>query len=135
VLGVRDASHEELDPEGPNLFITKLPFVAEKHRRLIHIVPNSPLAAIYKLTTMTEKFYGSFGVNPKMERSLETGGLVSMASEGSSNFRAAGIPHHPFFFGTLFVPQMRTTRYSPHPVVTAFLKAAIMMKLERNRNR
>jgi CTP synthase (UTP-ammonia lyase) len=33
--------------------------------------------------------------------------------------------HHPFFLGTLFVPQLRSTPISPHPLVTAFVQAVV----------
>lgn len=33
------------------------------------------------------------------------------------------LPGHPFFMGTLFVPQTRSTPQKPHPLVTAFLRA------------
>jgi CTP synthase (UTP-ammonia lyase) len=32
---------------------------------------------------------------------------------------------HPFFIGTLFVPQARSTVDCPHPLVNAFLQAAL----------
>jgi CTP synthase (UTP-ammonia lyase) len=32
--------------------------------------------------------------------------------------------NHPFFVGTLFVPQMRSRTLEPHPVVRGFLAAA-----------
>lgn len=32
---------------------------------------------------------------------------------------------HPFFIGTLFVPQTRSTPEAPHPLVTAFVETAV----------
>jgi CTP synthase (UTP-ammonia lyase) len=32
---------------------------------------------------------------------------------------------HPFFLGTLFVPQLRSTPTDPHPLVTAFVQAVV----------
>jgi CTP synthase (UTP-ammonia lyase) len=34
------------------------------------------------------------------------------------------ISEHPFFIGTLYVPQARSTPDQPHPLVTAFIDAA-----------
>jgi len=39
--------------------------------------------------------------------------------------RVIEYPGHQFFIGTLFVPQTRSTPETPHPLVTAFLKAVI----------
>jgi CTP synthase (UTP-ammonia lyase) len=33
------------------------------------------------------------------------------------------LDEHPFFIGTLFVPQVRSTAARPHPLVNAFVKA------------
>jgi CTP synthase (UTP-ammonia lyase) len=35
------------------------------------------------------------------------------------------LPGHPFFLGTLYVPQARSTAARPHPLVTEFLRAAL----------
>jgi CTP synthase (UTP-ammonia lyase) len=32
---------------------------------------------------------------------------------------------HPFYIGTLFVPQSRSAEASPHPVILAFVNAAL----------
>jgi CTP synthase (UTP-ammonia lyase) len=32
---------------------------------------------------------------------------------------------HPFFMGTLFVPQASSTAEQPHPLVTGFLKEVV----------
>jgi CTP synthase (UTP-ammonia lyase) len=131
VLRISNAAHEEQDPNAENLVITRLQPSNKNRRRLINVVQGSPLEPIYRKHQSTENFYGHFGVNPEVERSLEAHDLVSMAFERDGNFRAAGIPDHPFFFGTLFLPQMRTTKDSPHPLITTFLKAAIAMKAVR----
>ncbi len=37
--------------------------------------------------------------------------------------RVIELPGHPFFMGTLFVPQTGSTPQRPHPLVTAFVRA------------
>jgi CTP synthase (UTP-ammonia lyase) len=135
VLGDRDAYHEEYNADAKNLFLTKLPAASVRRRRPIDVDRNSPLASIYRRNTVLERFYGSFGVNPKVERRLEKAGLVSMASDSFGNYKVGGIIDHPFFYGTLFIPQMRSTKMTPHPLVTTFLKAAIVMQTFRRNNR
>ena len=39
---------------------------------------------------------------------------------------------HPFFLGTLFVPQTRSTPERPHPLVVAFVEAAVACTKARN---
>jgi CTP synthase (UTP-ammonia lyase) len=35
------------------------------------------------------------------------------------------LPGHPFYVATLFVPQASSTPDRPHPLVTAFVRAAV----------
>ncbi len=131
VLGIGGAAHEEAEPDGKNLFLTQLSSTALRTRRKINIETGSRLAPIYRQSQAVEIFFGKFGVNPKIERRLAVGGLVSVASEEAGSYRIAGIESHPFFY----VPQMRATKHSPHPIITGFLKSAILMQIERARNK
>jgi CTP synthase (UTP-ammonia lyase) len=38
--------------------------------------------------------------------------------------RIIELPSHPFFVGTLFVPQTSSTPANPHPMLTAFVTSA-----------
>jgi CTP synthase (UTP-ammonia lyase) len=38
--------------------------------------------------------------------------------------RIIELPSHPFFVGTLFVPQTSSTPENPHPILMAFMTAA-----------
>jgi len=44
-------------------------------------------------------------------------------ADTEGEIRVIEFPGHPFFIGTLFVPQTRSTPEQPHPLVTAFLAA------------
>lgn len=55
---------------------------------------------------------------------------AASAAESVGEARVVELPTHPFFVGTLFVPQMRSTRDVPHPVFEAFVKAAMESKVE-----
>ena len=125
VLGHSNAGHEEDNPHGDNLFLTELPPASRKSRRSVELDEGTPISPAYPGKKALELFYGRFGVNPKIEGDLSRAGFVSMASEYSGQYRIAGIPKHPFFIGTLFLPQLRATRDSPHPIVTAFVKHAL----------
>jgi CTP synthase (UTP-ammonia lyase) len=41
------------------------------------------------------------------------------------------LPAHPFFVASLFVPSLTSTRERPHPLITAFLRAAAGMHATR----
>jgi CTP synthase (UTP-ammonia lyase) len=46
-------------------------------------------------------------------------------SDSEGEVRVIELPGHPFFIGTLFVPQTRSTPQRSHPLVTAFLQAVL----------
>jgi CTP synthase (UTP-ammonia lyase) len=72
---------------------------------------------------VTESYYCNFGVNPDRVPLLKSGPLKITGSDSEGEVRIIELPDHPFFIGTLFVPQARSTPDNPHPLVTAFLKA------------
>jgi CTP synthase (UTP-ammonia lyase) len=73
----------------------------------------------------TESHYCDFVVNPDYLDDLRRGPLRTSGSDGEGGIRVIEYPGHPFFIGTLFVPQARSRPAAPHPLITAFLRAAI----------
>jgi CTP synthase (UTP-ammonia lyase) len=46
-----------------------------------------------------------------------------VASDKHKEARIVELKGHPFFIGTLFVPQVNSSVEKPHPIVTALLNA------------
>jgi CTP synthase (UTP-ammonia lyase) len=86
---------------------------------------SSRVAAIYDSLSATEQYYCNFGVNPDRVALLKSGSLRVTGSDSEGEVRVIELLGHPFFLGTLFVPQTRSTPEKPHPLVTAFLKAVV----------
>lgn len=85
--------------------------------------PASQVAAIYEAISAAEQYYCNFSVNPDYVSLLRSGPLKITGSDSEGEIRVVELPGHPFFLGTLFVPQTRSTLERPHPLVTAFLRA------------
>ena len=83
----------------------------------------SRVAAIYGGISAIEQYYCNFGVNPDYVSRLASGSLKITGSDSEGEIRVIELPGHPFFLGTLFVPQTSSTAEQPHPLVTAFVKA------------
>ena len=75
-------------------------------------------------TDITEQYYCNFGVNPDYVGTLRSGALQIVGSDDEGEVRVVELAGHPFFVGTLFVPQHRSTPSEPHPLVSAFVEAA-----------
>ena len=72
-----------------------------------------------------EKFYCNFGLNPEYQEQLENGGLLVTGKDQNGEARIVELAKHPFFAGTLFVPQARSAAGNPHPLILEFCRAAI----------
>jgi CTP synthase (UTP-ammonia lyase) len=125
VLGFEDAQHAEYDPYSSNLFISQLACSLAGRELLLTFVPDSRVARIYGANSAVERYYCNFGVNPKVVPLLKSGELEMTGSDEEGEIRVIELSNHPFFIGTLFVPQTRSTSDNPHPLVTEFLRAAI----------
>jgi CTP synthase (UTP-ammonia lyase) len=131
VLGFRDAQHAEYDPYASDLFVTQLECSLVGRELRITLVPGSRVAEIYGATEAREQYYCNFGVNPDKADLLRSGELRVTGSDAEGEVRVVELPAHPFFIGTLFVPQLRSSPESPHPLVTAFIRAAVDATPER----
>ncbi len=122
VLGYKDAAHAEYAPDASQLFIAPLTCSLAGREMLLTFKPDSKVAAIYGALTATENYYCNFGVNPEFSALFEQGPLRPTGADAEGDMRVVELVGHPFFMGTLFVPQMRSTEESPHPIIMAFLK-------------
>jgi len=123
VLGFRDAQHAEYDPYASNLFISQLACSLAGREMHLQLVPGSRAASLYGGTTAVERYYCNFGVHPDRVAILRSGPLQIVGSDAEDEVRIMELPGHPFFMGTLYVPQARSTPATPHPLVSAFLRS------------
>lgn len=124
-LGISDAEHAEYDPYASRLIVSKLQCSLAGREMHLTFAPDSLVARIYGRTSATERYYCNFGVNPSFARQISDGGFRIVGSDSEGEARVMELSGHPYFIGTLFVPQFRSTVESPHPLVTAFLRTAI----------
>src|SRR5687768_4397806 len=123
VLGFKDAGNAEYDPYASNLFISQLACSLAGREMKLTFSSGSRVAQIYGATSAIEQYYCNFGVNPDHVSLLKSGSLKITGSDSEGEIRVIELPGHPFFLGTLFVPQTRSTAEQPHPLVTAFMRA------------
>lgn len=122
VLGFNDAQHAEYDPFASSLFVSELECSLAGRAMQLQFVAGSRTANIYNDLSAEEQYYCKFGVNPAHVARLAAGPLVVAGSDAEGEVRVIELSNHPFFIGTLFVPQMRSTPAEPHPLVTEFVR-------------
>jgi CTP synthase (UTP-ammonia lyase) len=126
VMGIREAAHAETDPYASCLFITPLSCSLAGTTMEVCLKPGTQAAAIYRDTRATERYYCNFGLNPAHEEQLVRAGLEISGTDQAGEARIFELSSHPFFIGTLFVPQANSSKEKPHPIVLAFLRAAAL---------
>ncbi len=147
VLGLRGAQTAEINPRAPHLIIDIMPDQKKKiaegnyggSMRLgvypAKLAKGSIARAAYEAAGTTgaqngiikERHRHRYEVNPEYIDQLERGGLVfSGRSPDGVLMEIAELPRdkHPFFLGTQFHPELLARPLSPHPLFTAFMKAA-----------
>ena len=134
VLGFQDAEHAEYNPDASRLMISKLPCSLVDQILPISILPGSLAASHYGAARIEERYYCNFAINPRHASLFEQGDLRIVGRDDQGEIRIVELTGHPFFLGTLFVPQLQSTAEEPHPLVVEFLKQAVLTAERRGTN-
>lgn len=124
VLGIEDADHAEYDPYASRLIISALACSLVGRVMPVRLSPGSHVARHYGTLDVEEHYYCNFGLNPEYRDVIHNGGLLITGTDADGEPRVFELPDHPFYIATLFVPQNRSTREDPHPLVLALIDAA-----------
>jgi CTP synthase (UTP-ammonia lyase) len=126
VLGIADAQHAEYEPSGARLVISPLSCSLKGRTMRLSLAPGSRAAALYGSLSAEERYYCSFGIGADFVPTLRKGEFHSVGEDEEGAIRMMEMDGHPFFMGTLFVPQARSSAAEPHPLVTGFIAAAAL---------
>lgn len=139
VAGIRDADHAETAPavsalsksagggraEGPPLVVTPLSCSMVDQSDVITFTPGSRLHTLFSGTPARGEYHCNYGPNPAFRPQLESAGLRFTGFAANGEIRAGELASHPFFLGTLFQPERSALRGERHPVIEAFVQAAV----------
>lgn len=140
VLGWKDANTREINPKASKLVID---IMHDQKKKLEQSDYGNSMrlgdyTAVLKEKTIARASYGKseiverhrhrYEVNPQYVDEIESKGLVfSGKSKDGTLCEIAELPSdkHPFFLGVQFHPEFLARPLSPHPVFSAFVKAAL----------
>ncbi len=125
VLGLNGVGHAEFDLDSTDHIIVPLQCSLRGREADIAIVLDSQVGRLCKSNAVTEKFYCSFGISPAYLEQLGHSPLRIVGTDDDGLVRVTELPGHPFFIGTLFVPQARALRGEVHPLVFGLVESAI----------
>jgi len=91
----------------------------------IKIAPGSLARDAYAREETAEQFSCNFGLSPGFRRGKDWGRLKITGIGPAGEARIVELMDHPFYVATLFLPQMSSSPNRPHPLIKAFLLAAM----------
>jgi CTP synthase (UTP-ammonia lyase) len=137
VLGIHDAAHEEIAahkeiagheetaPHASSLVISRLTCSLVGETQMVRILPGTLTHQAYGRERAAESFRCSYGLNPAYRDRIEGGALRVVGVDPEGGARVVELSGHRFFVATLFLPQLASRPGMPHPLIVAFLNAAI----------
>lgn len=139
VLKLPRAHTEEVDPSSPDIVVGLMP---DQHEKIARgemggsmrlgeypavLQKGTVVAKAYGASTITERHRHRYEVNPAYIAQLEAKGMIfSGVSPDGLLMETVELPKtvHPFFVAVQFHPEFHARPLAPHPLFTAFLKAA-----------
>lgn len=123
VLGLKGVGHQEFDADTGAHIITPLECSLRGTEGGITIERDSVVGELYKTERTTERFYCAFGINPLYVEALRQSPLRVVGTDDQGLIRVTELPAHPFYVGTLFVPQAASLKDASHPLVEGLVQA------------
>lgn len=134
VLGLENAHSTEMSPETAHPIISMM----EEQKNITQmggtmrlgtydctLSTGSQVSAIYSSTHITERHRHRYELNNKYVPSFEEAGMNAVGINPKTNLvEIIEVADHPFFIGTQFHPEYKSTVENPHPLFVAFVKAA-----------
>ena len=124
LAGIHDASHAEYGAGGTPV-ITLLACSLQGQEITVDLAPGSLLARLYASARVVERTTCDYGLALDAQHLAGEYGMQVVGTDDSGEVRAVERPDHPFFVGTLYQPQLRSTPSWPHPVFVGLLNAAL----------
>ncbi len=92
-----------------------------------HLIENSKVSKIYKQKDIRERHRHRYEFNNDYLEEFQKNGMLAAGINPESNLvEIMEQPAHPWFIGTQFHPEYRSTVLNPHPLFVSFIEAAVL---------
>jgi CTP synthase len=144
VLGLKDAASTEVDPKTPDPVIDLM----EEQKSITmkggtmrlgaypcKITPQTKVHSIYKKENISERHRHRYEFNNKYFEQFEENGMIfSGINPDSSLVEIVELTDHPWYIGTQFHPELKSTVLNPHPLFVKFVAASLKFKKSKVEN-
>jgi CTP synthase len=138
VLGLADASSTEMDADTPHPVIDMM----EDQKNITmkggtmrlgafpcELTKGSKAYSVYGKAKISERHRHRYEFNNKYLKDYEKAGMIASGINPESKLvEVVELTEHPWFIGTQFHPELKSTVLSPHPLFVKFVKAALEFK-------
>ena len=138
VLGLKNACSTELDANTPDPVIDLM----EDQKKITmkggtmrlggyacELKKGSKAHAVYGKSKIIERHRHRYEFNNKYLKAFEKAGMMAVGVNPDSNLvEMVELSDHPWFIGSQFHPELKSTVQNPHPLFVKFVKAAIEYK-------
>ena len=91
-----------------------------------HIKKGTKAFSVYGKTEISERHRHRFEFNNDYLKRYESAGMIASGINPASGLvEIMELKDHPFFIGTQYHPELKSTVLNPHPLFVKFVKAAI----------
>lgn len=125
ILKIEELQRADFDLYAPNSVITPLTCSLMGLTGGINIVGGTKVSTIYGDVRTQEKYTCNFGVSENIKEKLNGSGLRVVGTDDNDEARIVELGDKTFFIATLFQPQLISTPEHPHPLILAYLRAAL----------
>jgi len=132
-LGYAMADHAESNPTTTMPLIAPLSCSLVEAKGTIKLKEGSRISHIYGKDEIIEQYHCNFGFNSRYQTLLETGEMKVTGVDVEGEPRVVEIVRHPFFIATLFQPERSALTGISHPLIRAYVQAALLLTDKRSR--
>jgi CTP synthase (UTP-ammonia lyase) len=125
VLRMDEAGHEESDSKRYPVISKLRCSLKGEEERVVIPDKQSWLYEVLNTSTITAKYYCSYGINPLFQEILGEFPLVFTGFSPTGEVRAFELKGHRFFKGTLFQPSLSSSPERPNPLIVSFFAACV----------
>lgn len=144
VLNLKKASSTELNDKTPDPVIDLMEAqkkITDKGGTMrlgaypCELLKGSKTNAAYGKTKISERHRHRYEFNNKYLKKMEAAGLKAVGiNPGTGLVEVVELEDHPWFVGTQFHPELKSTVLNPHPLFVKFVRAANVHKKSRNQS-